>query len=45
MIACLICRLIGHDVWALAYPPARRWECHRCHLIHEEAPTATLQAV
>jgi hypothetical protein len=33
-----ICRLTSHDWWALAYPPARRWECHRCGVIVEEAP-------
>lgn len=34
-----ICRLTSHDWWALAYPPARRWECHRCGVIIEDAPS------
>ena len=33
-----VCRLAGHDWWALAYPPCRRSECTRCGLIVEEAP-------
>ncbi len=32
-----VCRHASHDWWALAYPPARRWECHRCGSIVEEA--------
>jgi hypothetical protein len=35
----LICRYTTHDWWALAYPPARRWECRRCGKIVEEAPS------
>lgn len=35
-----ICRFASHDWWALSYPPARRWECHRCGTIMEEAPTS-----
>ena len=35
----LVCRYSSHDWWALAYPPARRWECHRCGAIVEEAAT------
>jgi hypothetical protein len=35
-----ICRIGSHDWWALAYPPARRWECHRCGTIVEDAPTS-----
>jgi hypothetical protein len=34
-----VCRLTSHDWWALAYPPARRWECHRCGVIVEDAPS------
>lgn len=37
----LICRYASHDWWSLAYPPARRWECRRCGVIVEEAPTST----
>jgi hypothetical protein len=37
----LVCRFSSHDWWALAYPPARRWECHRCGVIVEDAPTST----
>jgi hypothetical protein len=37
----LVCRFSAHDWWALAYPPARRWECHRCGVIVEDAPTST----
>jgi hypothetical protein len=37
-----VCRLSSHDFWALAYPPARRWECHRCGVIVEDAPTHAL---
>jgi len=37
----LVCRLSSHDWWALAYPPARRWECHRCGVIVEDVPTST----
>src|SRR5258708_34287369 len=36
----LVCRYGSHDWWSLAYPPARRWECRRCGLILEEAPTS-----
>ena len=36
----LVCRHAAHDWWALAYPPARRWECRRCGQIVEEAPTS-----
>jgi hypothetical protein len=32
----LVCRFFSHDWWALAYPPARRWECHRCGAMVEE---------
>jgi hypothetical protein len=32
----LICRYASHDWFALAYPPARRWECLRCGVIVEE---------
>jgi hypothetical protein len=35
----LICRYSTHDWFALAYPPARRWECLRCGVIREEAPS------
>ena len=35
-----VCRLSSHDWWALTYPPARRWECHRCGVIREEAATS-----
>lgn len=35
----IVCRYATHDWWALAYPPARRWECRRCGVIVEEAPT------
>jgi hypothetical protein len=35
-----VCRYGSHDWWSLAYPPARRWECRRCHLIVEEAATS-----
>lgn len=34
----LVCRLSVHDLWAVSYPPARRWECRRCGAILEEAP-------
>jgi hypothetical protein len=37
----LVCRYAAHDWWALAYPPARRWECRRCGRIIEEAPILT----
>jgi len=37
----LVCRYASHDWWSLAYPPARRWECRRCGVIVEEAPTST----
>jgi hypothetical protein len=37
----LVCRYAAHDWWSLAYPPARRWECRRCGMIVEEAPTST----
>jgi hypothetical protein len=36
----VVCRYSTHDWWALAYPPARRWECRRCGLIAEEAPSS-----
>jgi hypothetical protein len=36
----LVCRYFSHDWWALAYPPARRWECHRCGAIVEETARA-----
>jgi len=36
----LVCHYTSHDWWCLAYPPARRWECHRCGIILEEAPTS-----
>lgn len=39
----LICRLSSHDLWVLAYPPARRSECHRCGLIVEDVPTHLLK--
>jgi len=39
----VLCRVVGHDLWALAYPPARRWECHRCTQIFEEASTIKLK--
>jgi hypothetical protein len=35
-----VCNLVSHDMFALAYPPARRWECTRCGLIVEDAPTS-----
>jgi hypothetical protein len=35
----LVCKYSSHDWWALAYPPARRWECRRCGLLVEEAPS------
>jgi hypothetical protein len=35
----VVCRYSSHDWWALAYPPARRWECRRCGSIVEEAPS------
>jgi hypothetical protein len=35
----IVCRYSSHDWWALAYPPARRWECHRCGAIVEEVPS------
>lgn len=38
----LVCRLTVHDWWALGYPPARRWECHRCGCIREE-PARTVE--
>ena len=37
-----VCRHAVHDWWALAYPPARRWECHRCGVIMEEAARTDL---
>lgn len=30
-----LCILTAHDWFALAYPPARRWECLRCGKIVE----------
>jgi hypothetical protein len=36
----VVCRYSSHDWWALAYPPARRWECRRCGAIVEEAPSS-----
>lgn len=36
----VVCRYTTHDWWALAYPPARRWECRRCGRIVEETSTA-----
>jgi hypothetical protein len=36
----IICRYSTHDWFALAYPPARRWECLRCGVIVEEAAAA-----
>jgi hypothetical protein len=36
----MVCRYASHDWWSLAYPPARRWECRRCGVIVEEAPTS-----
>ena len=38
----LLCILTAHDWHALAYPPARRWECARCHQIIEDQPTEGL---
>jgi hypothetical protein len=38
----IVCRMTTHDWWAVAYPPARRWECHRCGRIVEEAPSTRL---
>ena len=35
-----VCRFASHDWWALSYPPARRWECHRCGSIVEDVPTS-----
>jgi hypothetical protein len=35
----LVCKYSSHDWWALAYPPARRWECRRCGFLVEEAPS------
>lgn len=40
-----MCRLSAHDWWAVAYPPARRWQCHRCGAIAEDAPTLELERV
>jgi len=37
-----ICSCVSHDLWALSYPPARRWECHRCGLIIEDVSTAQM---
>ena len=34
-----VCRHTTHDWFALAYPPARRWECLRCGVIVEEPST------
>ena len=39
-----LCILTAHDWHALAYPPARRWECMRCHQIIEDQPTGPLEA-
>lgn len=36
----VVCRYSSHDWWALAYPPTRRWECHRCGAIVEETTSA-----
>ncbi len=36
----VVCRYASHDWWALAYPPARRWECRRCGAIVEETPSS-----
>ena len=36
----VVCRYSSHDWWALTYPPARRWECHRCGAIAEETTSA-----
>ena len=38
----LMCALTAHDWYSLAYPPARRWECMRCHQIIEDQPTEGL---
>ena len=42
MVKRLMCILTAHDWHALAYPPARRWECMRCHQIIEDQPTEGL---
>jgi len=42
MVKRLLCALTAHGWFALAYPPARRWECTRCHLIIEDRPTGGL---
>ena len=36
----VVCRYSSHDWWALAYPPARRWECRRCGTIVEDTTSA-----
>lgn len=38
----LMCRYSSHDWFALAYPPARRWECLRCGVIVEEPTDVVL---
>ncbi len=40
MVQKAVCSLASHDLFALAYPPARRWECTRCGVILEDAPTS-----